>query len=397
MSVTAAEQYLQDLWSLYSENMPTTVILLPTDENIYEIDLNTRVVKAPSFLGVKKDQGAETIYFVIDRFAGEIDLANTACIIQYKNDKGADSFYPVPFYDITTYSSHVIDQAYIEVTINSGLMEDNDYYILDNNHYILNTEPYNPNQTYYVKNNSTLNQKYVPAKDVTVNNYKPNFYYILDNKGEIVELTANTYIPNKYYILNPITNTYELATGVFEIDKIYYSLKDTSFKYELATGPFDENETYYLSIDKRALQVQVESANYKRNTYFYLNQEGDLVLATDNFNPNRTYYTIVDKPKMLFPWTLTNQATQDAGVLQFSIRFYQVDNETGQLVYNLSTLPAQSKILDTLEVEISDNEFEDVKNNSSGHYYDILGREATVLEDLYFKIAAKNDIYWIEA
>lgn len=76
------------MWSLYNENIPTKAILLPSDETIYEIDLNSRVIKTPSFLSVKKDQAAETIYFLIDRFAGEIDLANTACLIQYRNEAG---------------------------------------------------------------------------------------------------------------------------------------------------------------------------------------------------------------------------------------------------------------------------------------------------------------------
>ena len=79
--ITTAEEYLQKLWLLYSENTPNKAILLPSDEIIYEIDLNSRIIKTPSFLSVKKDQAAETIYFLIDRFAGEIDLATTACVI----------------------------------------------------------------------------------------------------------------------------------------------------------------------------------------------------------------------------------------------------------------------------------------------------------------------------
>ena len=52
-----------------------------------------------------------------------------------------------------------------------------------------------------------------------------------------------------------------------------------------------------------------------------------------------------------------------------------------------------------MEVEIKDDQFEDVMDDiASTEYNEILGRQATVLEDLYFKIAMKNDVlYWIEA
>lgn len=53
--IATAEEYLQKLWLLYSENTPNKAILLPNDEIIYEIDLDSRVIKTPSFLSVKKD------------------------------------------------------------------------------------------------------------------------------------------------------------------------------------------------------------------------------------------------------------------------------------------------------------------------------------------------------
>ena len=83
--IATAEEYLQQLWQLYDGNVPTKAIMLPRDETIYQIDLNTRTIKAPYLSGITKDQNAETFYFIADRFHGEIDLVNTACLVYYKN------------------------------------------------------------------------------------------------------------------------------------------------------------------------------------------------------------------------------------------------------------------------------------------------------------------------
>jgi hypothetical protein len=52
-------------------------------KTVYDIDLDTREITAPKFLGVLKDHSSETIYFRINRFHDFMDLANVACIIQY--------------------------------------------------------------------------------------------------------------------------------------------------------------------------------------------------------------------------------------------------------------------------------------------------------------------------
>ena len=60
-----AEEYLQQLWQLQNKNMPTKAILLPSDEIIYNINLDTRVIETPSFLSVTQDQNAERSAFEI--------------------------------------------------------------------------------------------------------------------------------------------------------------------------------------------------------------------------------------------------------------------------------------------------------------------------------------------
>jgi hypothetical protein len=79
--ITTAEEYQKYLWQLQDQNRPVSAILLPSDENVYEIDLNKRTIKAPDFLSVKEDHAAETIYFLVDRFYDNMDLSTAACII----------------------------------------------------------------------------------------------------------------------------------------------------------------------------------------------------------------------------------------------------------------------------------------------------------------------------
>jgi hypothetical protein len=53
--ITSPEDYLKHLYEIQNNNFPTKAILLPTDETIYDVDLNTREVKAPKFLSAYTD------------------------------------------------------------------------------------------------------------------------------------------------------------------------------------------------------------------------------------------------------------------------------------------------------------------------------------------------------
>lgn len=99
--ITTAQEYFANLAVIQSAN-PPAFALLPTAENIYHIDINTREVEPPAFISLEKDHKSETIYFEIDRFVNYMDLATTCCVIQYNNTKGRSRYYAVPFYDIYT-------------------------------------------------------------------------------------------------------------------------------------------------------------------------------------------------------------------------------------------------------------------------------------------------------
>lgn len=109
--ITTPEEYNAKLYEIQNNNLPTTALLLPNTETIYNVDLNTRKIEAPEFLSVATDHFAETIYFKVDRYFDNMDLTNTICIIQYENDNAKNAegefaggfAYLVPFYDITHF------------------------------------------------------------------------------------------------------------------------------------------------------------------------------------------------------------------------------------------------------------------------------------------------------
>lgn len=102
--VTESQEYAKKLWQVQNNSPTTKAVLLPGDETIYEVDLDTRTIAVPKFLSVAKDHQAETIYFQFDRFYDRIDLTTKCCVIQYTNAAGNSYIYPVPYYDIETLS-----------------------------------------------------------------------------------------------------------------------------------------------------------------------------------------------------------------------------------------------------------------------------------------------------
>ena len=101
--ITNSHDYEEMLWEIQSNAPTRKALLLPKDEKIYDIDLNTRVIDAPKFLSVAKDHQAETIYFKVDRFFDHMDLSQKCCVVQYTNALGNTYIYPVPFLDIKTF------------------------------------------------------------------------------------------------------------------------------------------------------------------------------------------------------------------------------------------------------------------------------------------------------
>lgn len=101
--ITFEPEYKAKLWEIQNQYLTKRAVLVPHNEKVFDIDLNKRTVQVPEYLSVQQDHESETIYFKFNRFYDTVDLTNMVCVIQYKNAGGEEYFYPVPFYDITTY------------------------------------------------------------------------------------------------------------------------------------------------------------------------------------------------------------------------------------------------------------------------------------------------------
>lgn len=103
--ITVSTEYYRNLYRIQQDkNLPSLAVLLPSTENIYELDLNSRVIEAPEFLSNYTDHAAEVIYFKCDRFFDYMDLSTCTIVVQYKNAKGESRLYAVPFVDVATCS-----------------------------------------------------------------------------------------------------------------------------------------------------------------------------------------------------------------------------------------------------------------------------------------------------
>lgn len=104
--ISTPQDYQSLLYLIQNPNRPSVIIPLPKDEPIYEVDLKTRIINGPDLLSVRYDHKAEWIYFKVDRYFDNVDLATMNCIIQYNNanpDKKKRGYvYAPPFIDIVT-------------------------------------------------------------------------------------------------------------------------------------------------------------------------------------------------------------------------------------------------------------------------------------------------------
>lgn len=117
MSVTAISSYEDLLYQLQSYkdekgvSYPRSVELIFEDSQVYDVDLNSRLVNTPDFLSVQFDHNAEILYFKCPRFYENVDLASTVCVIEYLNAehtkgqaKTRDSgIFWVPYVDVSHY------------------------------------------------------------------------------------------------------------------------------------------------------------------------------------------------------------------------------------------------------------------------------------------------------
>ena len=120
--ITNSIEYMNFLRQI-QESGTTTYSSLPSEEPRFLINANKRSIAIPSefsFLAVRYDHQAETVYFEIDRYFDNVDLSQHTCIVQFVNkDKYgnvSEGYYRVPVMDITTIDGKIVFGWSIENT-----------------------------------------------------------------------------------------------------------------------------------------------------------------------------------------------------------------------------------------------------------------------------------------
>lgn len=99
--ITSLQEYYKLLYMIQDENAPELAVLVPGNEPILKIDLQTRKIDAPEYLSVATDHRSETIFFKVNRYFDNVDLSTMSCVIQFINANGESGMYVVPFYDVS--------------------------------------------------------------------------------------------------------------------------------------------------------------------------------------------------------------------------------------------------------------------------------------------------------
>lgn len=85
-------------------------IIVPSNILLYNVNLDTREIEAPEYLSVQHEHAAETVYFLVDRYYDNMDLAQTTCVVQYVTPDDEGYIYAVPFCDTITFSGGIKDE-----------------------------------------------------------------------------------------------------------------------------------------------------------------------------------------------------------------------------------------------------------------------------------------------
>ena len=238
--ITTPRDYYNLYHRIQSENAPSLAVLLPTDEKIYNVDLNSRTVEAPEYLGVEGDHRAEVIYFKVNRFYDFFDLTQAVCVIQYINALGESRAYVVPYYDIDTLSGQessggeqddmilfpwIIDQ---ETTKVKGKIEFNiKFYKLNDtgSQYLYNLSTLSAASQIlagvYKQAASDLVELGIISKDSFDEYHKAKIPLYLYDEEKQAYYEVETYIEGKMYYINQ-ENTYLVSMK----DDIYQKIQD---------------------------------------------------------------------------------------------------------------------------------------------------------------------------
>ena len=186
--------------------------------------------------------------------------------------------------------------------------------------------------------------------------------------NEFLYEIASQNSPNIVELPNAKKNMYEVNLSTREIDSPKFLSLNAEHRAEVVYFVMDRFYDYMDLINTTCVIQYIAPDN---KPYVYVVPFYDI-------------YTFRYLNKMIIPWNIDGAATQKAGLLIYSIRFYKLagEGEYAELVYNLNTLPAQSEILESLNVDPLNKEEVDFQTEA----YEYLMSEMSKL--------SRKELYW---
>ena len=199
----------------------------------------------------------------------------------------------------------------------------------------------------------TTAQEYFANLDI-LKNVNPPAYAILPNAENTYTIDINSRIINAPEFLS-IEKDHKSEVIYFEVDRFID----------------------YMDLSHTTCVIQYINANKKSKIYPV---------------PFYDIYTKSGSGKMLFPWCLDAQVAETAGEVQFSVRFYKIENvlnpdtnkEEPIFVYNLNTLTAKSKVLKGMS---------EYKPEQDSEYL-LKAGEFEILQNQITQLGQYNKLYW---
>lgn len=186
------------------------------------------------------------------------------------------------------------------------------------------------------------------------------------------EYQAQLYIlqsqnPRRLAVLQTAETTHDIILETREINSPQF----------LSVKNDHKSETIYFKVDRFFDYMDLATTTC---IVQYTNAEGKSGIYVVPFYD---VVTCAKEHKMLLPWCIDGRATAAAGAVEYSVRFYKISDDGKQFLYNLSTLPAKSKVLHGMNT---------MHNNAE---YDLAPTEYEHLLSLINEVQ-KRDVYWIE-
>lgn len=169
------------------------------------------------------------------------------------------------------------------------------------------------------------------------------------NTGEIVMRTVNPY--NNKPILSVILPSEEKT---FDVD---LNSREISVPTFLSVSKDHRAETIYFLVDRyyeykdlSKTSCIIEFINAVGEGGYYVVPFYDITSYPRFFDEDQVFH----EAKMLIPWCIEGNATKGSGPVQFTIRFYQLDDANEKFIYNLRTKVATAQVLEGMDESILD-------------------------------------------